>query len=94
MAVSPLDPQSVRLTIASAVANTLFMVSQLLLANGQRKRVEYYILPLNSGKLVYCTIAYVATKQLISLISFGGGITDLLTTGCLHRAKPSCMFQL
>ena len=59
MAVSPLDPQSVRLSIASDAANTLFLhfmvafIQQLDISsvNGQRKRVEKYynILPLNSG---------------------------------------------
>ena len=50
MSVSPLDPQSVRLSIVSDIANTLLLlfmvgfIQQLLVAYGQRKPVEKQVL--------------------------------------------------
>ena len=78
MAVSPLDPQSVRLSIASDMANTLFLLFMVAFIQqmGRETGGETILPPnsgINSGLYCSCFKFYVATKQLISLISFGGG---------------------
>ena len=72
MAVSPLDPQSVRLTIASDIANRLSML---------------FVVHTQMGGWGDNTDMVCCLKQLISLVFFGGRTTSCYPSGCLCRAR-------